>query len=225
MKYHVYILEAISYCDPISIRRKFRRHYRRDPAIKQSLLSVKLRHARSPSRFDNEMQAFSKWQGELTLQKDELILFWLSAHGMDRGGGPWLPSGIGIDNFDLFKGIDGGLQKHTVIFYSACWGGFPGISRIMHDRDGHGPCLLFGPTIAVDVSVLDHAEEASLRLLSSVNSLPVEHELIDHINQINTWGEHYSTDHRDFYRVWYWGSNPRQPRRHPEALSQYAGAT
>ena len=127
-----------------------------------------------------------------------------------------------MDNLGVFKDVDGILQKQTVILYSACWGALPQITRIMHDRDGHGPILLFGPTLAVVVEVLDYAEEMTLKLLASAAGQLTEQALIEHIDAINLWGSRKFKDHRDFWRVWYWGTHRRQPKRYPVALPQYA---
>lgn len=214
----IYIAESLDPQDRASVITKWNRKHRFHPLIRAAVGDLRRKVLVRPGFTWTEFQAalheFISWH-ETVAQNNpgEIIVLWLSVHGAPSKVGVRCGDGSQHSMKEVLGTFFRKLRPNVVLLQSICWGGYPAITHVMNNGQ-YGPCLIFGPTIEVDVSALHHAEGETLKFLAARPN-PSPASLRDHLNSVNSWGARTHKGHNSFYRVWYWSESPHRPARYP----------
>lgn len=214
--YRIYTIEAVAADANESVIHKFKKKHRHHPNIGGAVLGYQPFVCRRGQQFLSQVSEFCDWQASIRLKPEECIILWLSVHGdSETRTAVSFEDGETSDYLELLGRLSGRLQTRVVILQSICYGALPGVTRVMNNCS-HGPMLILGPTIEVDVPALHYAERETLKLLASAPT-PTQSELHEHIDGINDWGSVNHPGHDNFYRAWYWDDSANRLLSHPAA--------
>ena len=214
---HLYTIEAVTKQSRASVYRKFRQKHRHHPVIASGLKGQHYHSATTPQSFRQQIGKFLEWYQGFSCPPGDTVLLWLSVHGQKTS--ITFDNGEELDYLQTFGQLHRKVQKDVIVLQHVCWGGYPGITRAMC-LPQHGPLMVWGPIIEVDITALHHAEREVLKLLAHT-SRPTIQSCRQLVDQINAWGRNNCNYLTDFYRIWYWedGNASRIPDRYPEPSS------